>query len=288
MLSISAGHRRMVSLMLHRNREGGVLRSNSYLMFLDKQADIHYATVLLRRGESGVTGAKNIRKENRRILKGRNIKVAKSHSRSSKDAKKKASKKAAGTKATDQKNSSKAAAVKKDKSGKKKASTAATGRAKRLSCSQSETSKVLKKSPLTKKQIETFRSILLEKRKMLLGDLDEISEDVANHQKDGNLSNMPTHMADIGTDNFEHELNLGLMESEQRLLGEINEALRRIEEGTYGICLGTGKPIPIARLRAKPWARYTVEYARMLEQGLVDRPVEGANEDFDDEGEDVE
>lgn len=135
-----------------------------------------------------------------------------------------------------------------------------------------------KKTPLTKKQVETFRSILLEKRKMLLGDLDEMSEDVANHQKDGNLSNMPTHMADIGTDNFEHELNLGLMESEQRLLREINEALRRIEDGTYGICLGTGKTIPIARLRAKPWAKYTVEYARMLEQGRSPRPAEQTNQ----------
>ena len=220
--------------------------------------------------------------------KGRNIEVAKSPNKPSKDVKKKASKKAARTGATARRKSSKAAAVKKDKSVKKKASSTARGRTKRSSRSHSETSKVLRKSPLTKKQIETFRSILLEKRKMLLGDLGEMSEDVANHQKDGNLSSMPTHMADIGTDNFEHELNLGLMESEQRLLGEINEALRRIEDGTYGICLGTGKPIPIARLRAKPWARYTVEYARMLEQGLVDQPVEGANDDFDEEGEDVE
>jgi len=256
------------------------------LMFLDKQADIEYLKVLLCRGESGVIGTKDSRKEKSRIFKGRDIEVAKSPQKSSKDVKKKASKKAVSARATAQKNSSKAAVVKKDKSVKKKASSAAKGRTKRSSRSRGEANKVLKKSPLTKNQMEEFRSMLLKKRKTLLSDLNEMSEDVANHRKSGNLSNMPTHMADIGTDNFEREFNLGLLEGEQRLLREINQALRRIEEGTYGICLGTGKAIPIARLRAKPWAKYTVEYARMLEQGLVARPVEGANDEFN--AEDIE
>jgi len=60
------------------------------------------------------------------------------------------------------------------------------------------------------------------------------------------------------------------MDGERRLLTEIDEALRRIEEGTYGICEGTNKPIPKARLEAQPWARYCVEYARMIEEGLVE------------------
>jgi len=135
-----------------------------------------------------------------------------------------------------------------------------------------------KKTPLTKKQLEEFRCLLLEKRRTVLGDLNEMSEDVARHLGSGNISNIPTHMADIGTDNFEHEFNLGLLESEQVLLREIDQALRRIEDGTYGVCLGTGKAIPIARLRAKPWAKYTVEYARMLEQGRSPRPAEQASQ----------
>jgi RNA polymerase-binding protein DksA len=81
---------------------------------------------------------------------------------------------------------------------------------------------------------------------------------------------MPIHMADLGTDNYEQEFALGLMNSERRLLTEIDEALQRIEAGTYGICLGTGKPIPKARLEAQPWARYCVEYARKVEEGLVE------------------
>jgi DnaK suppressor protein len=80
---------------------------------------------------------------------------------------------------------------------------------------------------------------------------------------------MPIHMADLGTDNYEQEFALGLMDSERKLLQEIDDALQRIEEGIYGICQGTGQPISKARLEAQPWARHCVEYARLLEQGTV-------------------
>jgi DnaK suppressor protein len=86
----------------------------------------------------------------------------------------------------------------------------------------------------------------------------------------GDLSSMPIHMADLGTDNFEQEFSLDLMDSERRLLVEIEDALHRIETGTYGICEGTGKPISKARLEAQPWARYSVEYAKMVEEGRVE------------------
>ncbi len=78
---------------------------------------------------------------------------------------------------------------------------------------------------------------------------------------------MPIHMADIGSDNFEQEFALGLMDSERKMVHEIDDALQRIEDGTYGICEATGKPIPKARLEAQPWARYCVEHARTLEKG---------------------
>ncbi len=83
------------------------------------------------------------------------------------------------------------------------------------------------------------------------------------------LSNMPIHMADIGTDNYEIENTLGLMDSERKILAEIDDALRRIEEGTYGICEGSGEPIPRERLEAIPWARYCVAYASLLEKGFA-------------------
>ncbi|UCF44536.1 MAG: TraR/DksA C4-type zinc finger protein [Planctomycetota bacterium] len=83
------------------------------------------------------------------------------------------------------------------------------------------------------------------------------------------LSRLPIHLADLGTDNCEIENIIGLMDSERKLLGEIDDALERIEDGTYGICQGSGKPIPKERLKAIPWAKYCVDYARLLETGLV-------------------
>jgi RNA polymerase-binding protein DksA len=114
--------------------------------------------------------------------------------------------------------------------------------------------------------------MLLEKRKEIIGDVNEMEDEALKKSRleaAGDLSSMPIHMADIGTDNYEQEFALGLMDSERRLLREIDDSLQRIEHGTYGICEGTGKAIPKARLKAQPWARYCVEYTRMLEQGLI-------------------
>ena len=136
-------------------------------------------------------------------------------------------------------------------------------------------------SPLTAKQIEHFRVMLLDKCKEIIGDVDSMENGALGKSRldaAGDLSNMPIHMADIGTDNYEQEFALGLLDSERKLLREINDALGRIEKGRYGICEGTGKPIPKARLEATPWARYCVEYARMVEQGLVSAP-EAAEEE---------
>jgi RNA polymerase-binding protein DksA len=117
--------------------------------------------------------------------------------------------------------------------------------------------------------------MLLVKRSEIVGDVNEMQDEALRKPRldaTGDLSSMPIHMADIGTDNYEQEFALGLMDSERKLLREIDDALGRIEKGLYGICEGTGKPIPKARLQAQPWARYCVEYARMLEQGLVTEP----------------
>jgi RNA polymerase-binding protein DksA len=129
-----------------------------------------------------------------------------------------------------------------------------------------------KKGHLTPADIDNFKQMLLEKRREILRNVSEIEEEALKKSRldaTGDLSSMPIHMADLGTDNYEQEFVLGLMDSERKLLHEIDDALQRMEEGTYGICEGTGKVIPKARLRAQPWARYCVEYARRLEQGRV-------------------
>ena len=128
-----------------------------------------------------------------------------------------------------------------------------------------------RKSRLSIASIEHFKQLLLEKRREILKNVNEIEDEALNKSRldaTGDLSSMPIHMADLGTDNFEQEFALGLMDSERKLLHEIDDALQRIDEGTYGICEGTGKSIRKARLEAQPWARYCVEYARKLEQGI--------------------
>jgi RNA polymerase-binding protein DksA len=124
------------------------------------------------------------------------------------------------------------------------------------------------KGHLTAADVECFRQILLRKRREITGNVGEIEEEALNIA-DGDLSNMPIHMADAGTDNYEQEFALGLLDNERKLLREIDDALERIEQKTYGTCEATGVPISKARLEAKPWAKYCVEYARKLEQGLV-------------------
>jgi RNA polymerase-binding protein DksA len=147
------------------------------------------------------------------------------------------------------------------------------------------------KSPLSKAQLKKYREMLLEKRRSLLGDMAgmEIGSLGRNHQESsGDLSTMPTHPADIGSDNFEHEFTLGLLQNERALLADIDDALMRIDEGTYGICLGTGKPIGKPRLTARPWCKYCIEYQRQIEQGLIRPGEEDRREELFESDEDEE
>lgn len=145
---------------------------------------------------------------------------------------------------------------------------------KRKSPSKKKTSSTRsRKKFLTATQIEHFKQLLLEKRREILKNVYEIEDEALKKPRldaSGDLSSMPIHMADLGTDNYEQEFVLGLMDGERKLLQEIDDALQRIEDSNYGICEGTGQPIPKARLEAQPWARYCVEYARMLEQRAIE------------------
>ncbi|NLW84575.1 MAG: TraR/DksA family transcriptional regulator [Phycisphaerae bacterium] len=128
------------------------------------------------------------------------------------------------------------------------------------------------KTYLTKNELEHFRGLLIGKLKQITGDVNHIEEEFLRKSRQdstGDLSSMPIHMADIGSDNYEQEFSLGLMATEQKIVQEIMIALRRIENGTYGMCEGTGEAIPKTRLEAFPWARYCVRYAEMLEKGQV-------------------
>jgi len=123
-----------------------------------------------------------------------------------------------------------------------------------------------KKAKLTTAEIEGFQVLLLQKRDEILGTVLSMEDEVL-HRERTELSACPIHMGDVGSEAFEIENTLSLADSERKLLREIDDALDRIEEGTYGICLGTGDLIGKARLQAIPWTKYSMEFAELLEQG---------------------
>ncbi len=106
-----------------------------------------------------------------------------------------------------------------------------------------------------------YHEHLLELRERLLNQMSGLAKESAEE-----MANYSLHMADSGTDNFDRDFALSLLSSDQDAIYEIEEALKRIERNTYGICELTGKPIPKTRLDAIPWTRFTVEAQSQLER----------------------
>jgi len=120
------------------------------------------------------------------------------------------------------------------------------------------------KTGLTKKELKEYLQLLLEKRAEIIGNVQGMED--ARNAALGDIAHMPLHMADVGSDNFEQEFTLGLMESERQMLREIEEAILRMREGYYGVCLDSGRPIDKMRLEFAPWAKYCIEVARLREK----------------------
>jgi len=139
-----------------------------------------------------------------------------------------------------------------------------------------------------KPEWQKYYQHLLELRDRLLNQMNGLAKESAEE-----MSSYSLHMADSGTDNFDRDFALSLLSSDQDAVYEIEEALKRIEKGTYGICELTGKTIPKSRLDAIPWTRFTVEAQSQLERegalrqrrlgalGTVDNS--GSSEGDDDE-----
>lgn len=123
---------------------------------------------------------------------------------------------------------------------------------------------------MRKQELERLRKLLSLKREMLTGDMSALQREALRRgTAAGDLSSMPIHMADLGSDNYEQEFALGLIQNEELTLREIDEALRRIDDGSYGQCEACAKKIPMARLKAKPHARYCIECKTRQEKGLL-------------------
>jgi RNA polymerase-binding transcription factor DksA len=119
------------------------------------------------------------------------------------------------------------------------------------------------------KKWRKYHRLLLELRDKLQNGLTLHTEEAlkkSGKEESGDLSGYSQHMADAGTDSFDRDFALNLVSGEQEALAEINEAIERMKNGTYGICEITGKPIPADRLTAVPFTRYTLEGQRELER----------------------
>lgn len=122
-----------------------------------------------------------------------------------------------------------------------------------------------KKSPFNKKELARFRALLMQKRGELIGDVKNMEQEALRGNA-GALSNLPQHMADQGSDAYDQALALDLAAVDRRLIKEIDDAIMRIDNGTYGLCELTGKPIRLERLEEIPWARHSIEAAREIER----------------------
>jgi RNA polymerase-binding transcription factor DksA len=112
-----------------------------------------------------------------------------------------------------------------------------------------------------KPEWQKFALNLLELREQLTKQMNGLAEESAQE-----MAGYSLHMADSGTDNFDRDFALSLLSSDQDAVYEIEEALKRIERKTYGVCELTGKAIPKARLEAIPWTRFTVDAQAQLER----------------------
>jgi DnaK suppressor protein len=119
-------------------------------------------------------------------------------------------------------------------------------------------------------ELESFRQTLETLRSRLRGDLDQMTDEALRRNMQsgsGNLSNVPLHMADVGTENYDQEFTLGLIENEQGTLDLVNQALGRLDSGKFGLCVGCGEPIAKPRLQAIPYTRHCIGCARQVENG---------------------
>jgi RNA polymerase-binding transcription factor DksA len=125
-------------------------------------------------------------------------------------------------------------------------------------------------STLSPEEVASYRGILDALRARLQGDVDGLTNEalLANsHEASGNLSSVPLHLADLGSENYEQEFTLGLIENDQATLEQIHEAIHRIERGTFGTCQECRGPIPKTRLNAIPYTAHCIGCARQLEGG---------------------
>jgi RNA polymerase-binding transcription factor DksA len=118
-------------------------------------------------------------------------------------------------------------------------------------------------------ELEQYKRMLLDLRKKLVDNVNAMEDEaLGKSQQDasGDLSNVPIHMADVGTDNYERDLTIGLIQNGEEELKAIDSALERIGEKTYGTCEECGTKIAKVRLTALPYVHNCIECQRLEEE----------------------
>ena len=121
---------------------------------------------------------------------------------------------------------------------------------------------------MTRQELIKYKKLLIKVREGIAGDISHIAKEnlISQKESSGDLSGYSFHMADMASDSYDRELSLNIAGEEQEIVYEIDEALKRIEEGKFGHCLSCDKKIPQKRLNAVPYAKYCIQCKSKEEQ----------------------
>ena len=121
---------------------------------------------------------------------------------------------------------------------------------------------------LSKEQLKQFRQLLITERAKFANEIRSIAQDAAKSPREasGDLSAYTVHMADMAADTYERELSMNMVSAEQEILYQIDDALKRMDDGSYGSCLECHQPVSMSRLKAVPYASLCIECQRAKEQ----------------------
>ncbi|MDD5465880.1 MAG: TraR/DksA family transcriptional regulator [Candidatus Omnitrophica bacterium] len=125
------------------------------------------------------------------------------------------------------------------------------------------------KKKFSKKDLKEFKKIVLKKKEEIFEDFKHISDDTlrkSQKEASGDISGYTYHMADVATDNYDREFSLGLASNERKVLYELDDALKRIEDGSFGVCDDCKSQITKIRLKAVPSARLCIKCQQKREK----------------------
>lgn len=125
------------------------------------------------------------------------------------------------------------------------------------------------KRKLNKKEMLFFKKLIFKKKEEIIEEIKHISEDTlkkSQKEASGDISGYTYHMADVATDNYDREFSLGIASNERQRIYELDDALKKIEEGKYGICEECKGLIPKTRLKALPYARLCLKCQQAKER----------------------